>query len=150
MPKKDPPNADEFARLFDALGESIVLDTSDEEVLAELREAGEDPEALAEAARQVIGHAIRARAEAKRRELRQSYEANCAAIAQRKHQLPATAAEQRALLSSLIMRNPGIRSAVTLHHRELRTLSDYDVRGYLEKLAELGLLEASGEESKPE
>lgn len=147
MPKKSQPEEDEMARLFDALGESMVTEGSDEEFIAELRESGEDIDVLADSATEVIRQAIRARAEAKRRQIRESYEASQAAIAQRKRNLPVTVADQRALLSTLIARNPGIRSAVTLHHRELRELSDADVRGYLEKLVELGLM---GSEAKQE
>lgn len=147
MPEKPVGDEQKLMRLFDALADSVE-EMTDEEVLADAREAGEDPKAVAAQVAGIIEKSIRAQSERRRLEARRAYEAAVEALARRKHALPATARERRSLLIATVTQNPGIRSAVTLRHRELKTLSDEDVAGYLEKLSELGLLggEHEGEE----
>lgn len=140
MPNKDRKDEEELTRLFEALAES-VLESSDTDLLSELRADGQDPDVLAQRASQLIQAAIKANAEAKRREARRAYEANIVTLKAGKYRIPTTIADQRVLLGSVFGRNPDVGRVLTLQHRELRTLSDADVRGYLEKLGELGFLD---------
>ena len=140
MPNKDRKYEEELTHLFEALAES-VLASSDADLLSELRGEGQDPDVLAQRASQLIQVAIKATAEAKRREARRAYEANVATLKAGKYKIPATIADQRVLLGSVFARNPDVGRVLTLQHRELKTLSDADVRGYLEKLGELGFLD---------
>jgi hypothetical protein len=140
MAKRDRKNEEELTRLYDALAES-VLESSESDLFRELRADGQDPDALAGRASQLIEAALKASAEARRRDARKTYESHVAALTARRYRIPATTAEQRAVLETVLGTNPAIRPAVfTLQHRDLKALSDDDVRGYLEKLAELGLL----------
>ncbi len=139
MPEKPVSDEQRLMRLFDALADSVE-EMTDEEVLAEAREAGEDPKVVAAQVAGIIEKSIRAQSERRRLEARRQYEAAIEAMSRRKYSLPATANARRSLLIATVTQNPGIRSAVTLRHRELRALSDEDVTGYLEKLVDLGLL----------
>jgi len=142
MPEKPASNEQRLMRLFDALADSVE-EMTDEEILAEAPEEG-DPKALAAKVTDVIERSIRTHNEGRRLDARQQYEGAIRAMTQRRYALPDTPEERRTLLFSVVAQNPGIRSAVTLHHRELKSLSDQDVEGYLRKLSDLGLL--GGEE----
>src|SRR5437667_4265610 len=79
MSNKDRKNEEELAHLFEALAES-VLESSDADLLNELRAEGQDPDAVVQRASQLIQAAIKAAAEAQRREARQAYEASVASL----------------------------------------------------------------------
>jgi hypothetical protein len=132
-------------RLFDAIADSVE-EMTDEEILAEARDMG-DPKAQVARVADIVETSVRAHSERRRLEARRQYEAAIDAMSRRRYTLPPTAGERRTLLLAAVTGNPGIRSAVTLQHRELKTLSDEDVAGYLKKLIELGFL---GEEDEGE
>jgi hypothetical protein len=116
MPDK-PRKADEevLANLMNELAEG-VLEMSDEEILAAAREARENPEDAA--------HRV--------------------AMRTRTYHLPDDPRDRRVLLDVVVRRNPRVRSAVTLQHRDLTSLSDADVESQLKKLQEIGFLDADG------
>src|SRR5262245_16771587 len=140
MSKKDREYDEELTHFFEALAES-VLESSEVDLLSELRAEGQDPEVVAQRATQLIQAAIKATAEAKRRAARQAYEASVAMLKAGKYKIPETITDQRMLLGTVFARNPDVGRVLTLQHRELKTLSNADVRGYLEKLGELGFLD---------
>jgi hypothetical protein len=140
MPNKDRKDEEELTHLFEALAESI-LESSDADLLNEVRAEGQDPDAVARRASQLIQAAIKGAAEAKRREARRAYEASVASLKEGKYQIPAGVSEQRALLGLVFAQNPNVGRVLTLQHRELRTLPEADVKGYLEKLGALGFLD---------
>jgi hypothetical protein len=140
MFNKDRKDEEELAHLFEALAES-VLESSDAELLNEIRAEGQDPDAVAQRGSQLIQAAIKAAAERKRREARQAYEASVASLKAGKYKIPAGIVEQRTLLGSVFGQNPDVGRVLTLQHRALKTLSDADVKGYLAKLGELGFLD---------
>lgn len=139
MSEKPLSDEQRLMRLYDTLADSVE-EMTDEEVLAEAREAGEDPKLLAKQVAGIIEMSIRTQSEGRRQEARRQYEDAIEALSGRRYALPPTVQERRALLVAAITQNPDIRSAVTLQHRELRSLSDEDVTGYLKKLFELGIL----------
>jgi len=140
MSNKDRNDEKERTSLFEALAES-VLESSDADLLNELRAEGQDPDAIAQRASQLIQAAIKAVAEAKRREARQAYEASVASLKAGQYRIPAGIGEQRTLLGLVFAQNPNVGRVLTLQHRALKALSEADVKGYLEKLGELGFLD---------
>lgn len=143
MPSKPLHDDQRLSLLLDALADSVES-MSEDELLEEARAEG-DPKVLASEVAATIREALETYRSGKRLEARREYEAGLLAMGSRTYALPASPKERRALLTALVARQPAIRSAVTLHNRELKGLSDADVEGYLRKLAELGLLdEASG------
>lgn len=143
MPEKPVNDEQRLRRVFDALADSVE-GLTEEELLAEAREEG-DPKSLAAEVTRLIAKMIGSHNARKRIEARLRYEARIAAMGQRRYDLPTKPEERRALLDALVARTPAIRSAITLHHRELKSLSDDDVEGYLKKLVDLALLGPSGE-----
>jgi FMN phosphatase YigB (HAD superfamily) len=144
MPDK-PRKADEEAleNLMNELADG-VLEMSDEEILAQVREARENPDAAARRVAEIVQRAITTRGQRKREEARREYEAVIAAMQTRTYRLPDDPQERRALLELVVRRNPRVRSAVTLQHRDLTSLSDADVESQLRKLQEVGFLDANG------
>ena len=57
MPEKPRDYEAELRALMDALAESVV-EATDEEIISEMREGGEDPAAAAEGVRAVLRHAV--------------------------------------------------------------------------------------------
>lgn len=140
MPKKPRKGEEEMAYLLDFLAES-VLDASDEDLLSEAREDGEDPEAIVPQVTAVIEGAVAAAAQNRRGQIREAYEAKLASMRNRVLRLPATAAERLDLLKSVLASNPDLQPALTLQHRDLNDLTESDIEGYLRKLHELGVLD---------
>lgn len=116
-----------------------VEDTlSDEEILAEVRADGEDPSQVAERVRKVLMEAVH---KAQRQKLNTEAEQNI-------HVFPPTAEARRALLGAILTKQPALQTAIlSVHHRELTTLTDSDVEAYLEDLAALGMLDDSDQTS---
>jgi hypothetical protein len=125
-------------RLADALVEDI-LNLPDEQVLTEFREDGGDPERHAAEMRAMFEQSVLAANKAR------MAAAKAGAAASRRASRGLTApvveiAHARALLRSLIARQ-GSSPKLTLAARKESELSDSDVLGILEELAELGLLD---------
>lgn len=144
MPDK-PRKSDEevLENLMNELAEGI-LEISDEELIAEAREARVDPDKAAQRVAELVQRAIEQRGQRKRQEARREYEATIAAMQKRTYRLPDDPQQRRALLDAVVQRYPRVRSAVTLQHRDLTSLSDADVGSQLRKLQELGFLDADG------
>jgi hypothetical protein len=145
MPKKPRKAEEEMAHLLDFLAES-VLDVSDEDLLIEAREDGEDPEAIVPQVTAVIESAVAAAAQNRRGRIRDAYRTKVASMRDRVLDLPATTAERLDLLKSVLASNPGLQPVLTLQHRDLNDLTESDIEGYLRKLHELGVLDL-GEDS---
>jgi hypothetical protein len=126
----------ELRRVMNALADSIV-DASDEEIVAEMRDEGLDPEAEAAKVRELL---LAAAKKEKRRQAQLRYEAETARLRARDYRLPATAFEQRALLASFLAARPSMRSQLTAQFRDLNELSDSDIENSLKKLDDLGAL----------
>lgn len=134
----------DLKRVIDAAIESL-WESSDAEVLQETQAAGEDPLVTADHARGLLLGAVRAHRRHLMTQARTEYEQQVVALQQRAVALPATAAERLALLTATLAHQPELQSALTIQHRELRSLPDDDVTSYLRQFAELGVLDAPWE-----
>ena len=139
MTTRRPDDAELLCRLFDALAESAA-NLPDAEVLAEAREAGEDPEAIAARMRVFALAAVKDLNQAKLRIARKAYEMEQARLAKRRHDLPATAEERRHLLNAALKSRPELCGALTLAARDLTGLPDRDIESLLRQLDALGAL----------
>jgi hypothetical protein len=144
---RKPDDAEVLRRLFDALAESSAS-LPGSEVLAEAREAGENPEAIAAGMRGVALDAVKALRQERLRAARRAYELERAKLAAHRSGLPATAEARRRLLEAALKAQPELR-AVTLAARDLRGLPDSDVESLLHQLDALGALPDSGGEGDP-
>ena len=135
---------DRWEKILDGVAE--YLETAPvEEILADVRVEGGDPDAIAEEVRVTLNQATRPFQRRHLARARRDYEAEVSASKQRVFKLPPTPARRRNLLQSLTG-NLGL----TLQNRDITELSDEDVEIQLQSLAELGALdnrdEANGEE----
>ncbi len=137
MTGKKESAREDLNRLADALVEDI-LSTPDDELLAEFREEGQDPQRNAAALRSLFRQSLLA---ARKRRMSDA-KAGVAAVRQADRAglggEVTDIAAARARLQSLIKRHPG---QLTLAARNEAELSDADVLGMLKDLAELGLID---------
>jgi hypothetical protein len=141
----EPGNSDREAldRLGDALVEDILA-ASDEAILAETKQDGEDPEAVAAAMRALFEKVAAARGKAR------MTTAKAAVAADRQRSaavIPLNPAAARRLLDRALARDPETASKLTMAARKGKgdELSDEEVRGMLEDFQELGVLPAPDE-----
>jgi hypothetical protein len=131
-------------RLMDALVEDILRST-DDEILADAREHGEDPEKIAAVGRvqfeKAVALAAKGRLAAARTAVAHDQSASRSVVS-----LNAAAARHR--LNRVLSRDPNIAERLTLAARKGKDeeLSDEDVRGMLEDLQELGIVSGEGDE----
>lgn len=130
---------EELDRLEDALVEDIFA-ASDQSILAEARQDGTDPEAVAAATRALFEKAVAARGKAR------LAAAKAAAVADRRRPaavIPFDPAAARRLLERAMARDPETAQKLTLAARKGKSasaLSDEEVHGMLEDFQELGAL----------
>lgn len=134
-----------IGRLADALVEDI-LNMSDEEVLAEFRDDGGDPERHAAEMRSMFENSLLVANKARMAAAKAG-----AAASRRTARLPAASVLDmegaRARLRSVLERANTV-PGLTLAARNEDELSDRDVLGLLEEMAELGLLDDDPEDGK--
>lgn len=141
MAKKPRDYETELRALMEALAESVVAAT-DEELINETREAGEDPTAAAEEVRAVLRNAVKAYEQRHLVEAQKAYEQRVDAIRRRTFSLPTTAENRRKLLNVVLTRKADLSSALlTLQHRDFTEWTDADVQSCLEQLGALGVLD---------
>ena len=125
--------------MFDALGESICNE-SDEEILEDLRQEGIDPEAEAARLRTMMLDTVKAFQQRRLIVAREGYRRRVEQLEKRKYPIPESAQERRSLFS-FVLQQPQCARLVTAQYRELKDLTDDDIKTYLEDLAELGILD---------
>ena len=131
----------ELASVWDAFSEAIAQ-SSDEEILAQAREEGRDPQETAIRVRAILKNALKAHQQAKLREAEERYKKRVIEIYEMQRALPQRPEGRRALLSTVFTKIPEMRSALlTAQHREFETLTDDDVTSCLKQLAYLGVLD---------
>lgn len=135
-----PGNSDREAleRLGDALVEDILA-ASDEAILAETKQDGEDPEAVAAAMRALFEKVVATKGKAR------MAAAKTAVAADRQRSaavIPLNPAAARRLLDRALARDPEAASKLTMAARKGKGsgLSDDEVRSLLEDFQELGAL----------
>ena len=132
---------DALQRLDEALIEDI-LGASDEALLVEVRQDGQDPERIAAAARALFEKAV---LRTSRLRLVSAQAAVAADRQARSHAaIPADPAAARHRLERLLARHPDAARKLTLAARKDQSgeLSDDEVRGWLEDFEELGITDA--------
>lgn len=137
MTQRKIPSEDEARRFWTALAEEAV-NTPKEELMAELREAGEDPAALAAAVRQMLRDAVKQVRQQPLREAKQRHAAALKKLFDQAVNLPTDMLKKRAILTELFVRRPDL---VTAQFRDLESVSDSDIDGMLCQMAALGILD---------
>lgn len=141
MPEKPRDYEVELRAIMDALAESVV-EVSDADILAEAREAGEEPARTAERVRTVLKRAGKDYEQKRLREAQKAYEQRLQSIQAQPYVLPKTPESCRYLFNLVMTRKPELGQAlVTAQHREFKDLTDADIQSCLEQLGALGVLD---------
>ena len=127
----------ELWRVMNALADTAAQ-ASDEEILAQTREEGLDPETEAATVREILLGAVK---KEKLREAQRRYEAESVRLQTKHFRLPQSPSDKRLLLGAFLAAQPQARGMVTAQFRELGELSDADVESSLRKFEDLGLLD---------
>ena len=134
---------DRYDRQFDGLLNEIdrsAVEASDGEILEDAKLAGIDVEASAKDLRQRFLDTARAYHKRKFVQAKQAYTNEVKGLEDRKLQIPASAAQQRALLQLTIAQQTQKGLALTARFRDFENLPDSDLPAVLEELDALGLL----------
>jgi hypothetical protein len=142
MPTERNPVEDLHA-IFDALAESVG-EESDEQLVAEVKESGENPNALLAHVKGLLREAVKQTQQRPLRDARKAYEARRSALQQNTYALPESAAERRTLFMSVVTQNPSV-GGMTAHFREFDKLEDDDITSCQRQLADLGFLDVNAE-----
>jgi hypothetical protein len=138
MSEKHTPNKQLHA-ILDALGESL-LDASDEHILEEATEAGEDMKNTEIQVKSVFRRAVKAFKKERLQEARAMYEKETRP-ARKHHLIPSSFQEKLGLLAHIIEAHPQIKAVLTAQYRDFTELAEEDVDSCLDELAKLGVLD---------
>ncbi len=131
----------ELLAIMNALAESVA-EVPDANLLAEAREAGEDPGRTAARVRALLGRAVKDYEQRHLREAQKRYDEQVRALRARRYALPRTPEDRRKLFALVMSREPEIGGALlTAQHREFKDLTDADIQSFLEQLGALGVLD---------
>ena len=136
-------NRSDLDRLATSLVDEI-LNMSDEELLTEAKEDGEDPKIIAQAARNILEQASMTNNKNKLAEAKKAVQASRMRAPSVSHLEPGKARQK---LETILAQHPETRSKLTLAARKGEGLSDEDIWGMLEDLEELGLTSPDNEDS---
>jgi hypothetical protein len=135
---------EQLAAILDALAESL-LEASDEHILEEAAEAGEDIKETETRVKNVFRRAAKSFKKKRLQEARAIYEKETRP-ARKHHLIPASFQEKLDLLAHIIEAQPQIKAVLTSQYREFTELAEEDVDSYLDELAKLGVLDELHEE----
>jgi hypothetical protein len=127
--------------IMNALAESAA-EASDTDILAEAREAGEDPVQTAARVRAILGRAAKEYEQRNLRKAQQDYDEKVRAFQAHPYVLPKAPEDRRTLLRHVMSRKPKLGEALlTAQHRDFTDLTDADIESCLEQLGALGVLD---------
>jgi hypothetical protein len=140
MPETPRDYEAELRAIMDALAESVA-EASDEDVLREAREAGEDPRTTADRVRNVLKRAAKDFEQRRLRAAAKTHAERVQSLRAHSYTLPNTPEDRKNLFTLVMTRKPELRRAlVTLQNREFRNFTDADIQSCLEQLGALGVL----------
>lgn len=131
----------ELFNVMSALAET-EWEMTDEEVIEDARERGENIEREAEQVKDIFRRALKEHRQSPLREAQQKYKDRIASMFKEEFPLPQSTEERRDMLYAFFASQPEIGSALlTAQHREFSELTDSDVENFLRQLKELGALD---------
>jgi DNA-binding TFAR19-related protein (PDSD5 family) len=139
MTEPTKSNREALTRLADDLADDI-LNTSDADILAEIRESNDDPKKIAAATRSLFDQASTSVAKNRMIAARRAMAAN------QRSPSPVVrldSNEARRRLNNVLLAHPEAAEKLTLAARKGEGLSDNDVQGMLEDLEALGVIPPS-------
>lgn len=138
----------ELKMIMFSLADSIE-DTSDEEIIEEIKQSGQNPEVIAEEVRNILLDSVKAFRKRNLLDAKERYKMNVIKIETGTFDLPATSQERRELLFKVVNDNPYMaKGLLTAQYREFKDLSDNDVESMLKQLQQLGALKTPDDKEK--
>lgn len=145
----DPHDKDyqELRNVDDRL-EEMFDEMSPDEIEADARANGEDPEAIEAEVRGLFAAAYKRYSQRPLREAQAAYDQRVESLTRASESdVPESVEEQVALLTAIQAAQPQLLAQFTMRHREFKTMSDADRVSLLRQLKALGVLDAlRGEE----
>src|SRR5574337_1533865 len=123
MPGQKRHYEEELRAILYALADSVA-EMSDAEIVAEVREGGNDPKASADRVRSVLLNAAKAYQQRKLREAQTQYERRIAVMQERKYSLPSSPEARRSLLADVFARKPELQPVLTAQYRDHAQLAE--------------------------
>lgn len=143
MTRKPKTAPDALDQLADALVDDI-LETPDEDILAEVIEDGGDPQKVSEEMCALFERTVQ---ELSRANLEAAKKAAADARKAAGVVVPIDPAEARRLYDAMIANDPELSAKLTMAARKGEDQSDRDIESTIEDLAELGAFDADDEDS---
>lgn len=137
MSGQNKDHNEELCRIMDAISDP-VLEMTDEEIIADAIENGENPEELANQVKGLLLGTVKTYKQRRLHAAQREYEQEIARMGKRGSRIPPSIKEQRQLLSHLFIQKPQL---LTLQNREFQDLTDGDVASLLMEFEELGTLD---------
>jgi hypothetical protein len=139
---------EQLSAIMNRLADS-VLDLSDDQMLAEAREAGIDPLKETERIRDMLRRSSKKYRMHKLGEASRIYEEQVAKLKHARSELPQSPMERRDLLAAVFAAKPDIQALMlTAQHRNFDQFTDSDVESSLKQLAHLGVLDSFNSKDK--
>ena len=127
----------ELELIMSNLGDSIK-GLSDEEIKAELREEGKDPDKIPDHMRNLFKSAHKKHRKRLLLAAKEEHKRQSAKIREKKFNFSISLEEMRKLLMDTLTKRPNLQSAFTFQNRNFKDLSDEEVELALKQLIELG------------
>ena len=141
MPETPRDYEAELRAIMEALAESVA-EASDEDLLREACEAGDDLRATADRVRGVLKRAAKDFEQQDLRAAERTHAEQVKSLRARPYSLPATPEDRKKLFTLVVTRKPELgRALVTIQNREFKNFTDSDIQRCLEHLGALGVLQ---------
>lgn len=129
---------------MNALAEQAV-NATDEEISQDFAAEGDNPRDCANRVQSVLLGSVQRFKRNRLHAAMERHKQNTRAFQTTVESLPASPAARRALLDSVLSRAPDVTNmvAITVQHRDFKSLSDEDIETVLRQLHHLGLLDAN-------
>lgn len=138
----------EFAKIMDALEEFIIA-APDEEIVADLKARGEDPDAVAQEVRSLLLGAVTQHKKEKLHAAARKHDERLKELKRKKSTIPGTPTERRRLLEQAFGFLTTVQpAAATAQYRIFSGTTDEEVSQQLEQLDQLGVLDKLKEEEE--
>ncbi len=127
----------DVAALYDALAEQ-AFEMSDEEILQECQEEGQSPKEMSNSLRLRLSKTLKEHQQEALNVARATRAREIEEMERVSHSLPTDPGVLRSLFDSVV-RGPGVAEMLTVQARELKSMTDDDIRAALMDLAYLGV-----------
>jgi len=140
MSKNTRDDLEKLENLTERIAESFI-EMSNDELLRVLADEGEDVSSIASRTRALFTATDKNFRQRSLRAAKQKHEENLGKLKNIPLALPGNAKDWRNWLDAALQRQPELKNALTLQHREFSSVTDDEVASYLRQLIALGVID---------